>query len=66
MLRVLMRLSFNDEESFKETAESLRFFNPPSDQDTFQQIGMPLQDFERNEDSISPNDPKYVSTRGKQ
>ena len=51
-----MKLSFDDEESFKEAVESLRFNNPPSDPDT-RQIGvesnssMPLQDQdqERNE-----------------
>ena len=32
-----MRLSFNDNESFKEAAGSLRFNNPPSDPNTLQQ-----------------------------
>ena len=53
-----MKLSFEDEESLKETVESLRFNNPPSDPDSTQQLGvesnnsMPLQeqDQERNED----------------
>ena len=31
LVRVSMRLSFDDEESFKEAAGSLRFHNPPSD-----------------------------------
>ena len=31
LVRVSMRLSFDDEESFKEAAGSLRFNNPPSD-----------------------------------
>ena len=52
-----MKLSFDDEESFKEAVGSLRFNNPPSDPDT-RRIGvesnssMPLQDQdqERNED----------------
>ena len=51
-----MNLSFNDEESFKEAAGSLRFNNPSSvsDTSTVQQIGshsswLP-QDSERNED----------------
>ena len=45
-----MRLSFNDEESFKEAVESLRFNS--SDPNTLQHMGssMPLNDFERNED----------------
>ena len=34
LVRVLMRLSFDDPESFKEAAESLRFNNPPSDPNT--------------------------------
>ena len=56
-----MRLSFNDEGSFKEAVESLRFNN--SDPKTSQQIGssnsMPLEDSERNEDrdDIAPGDP---------
>ena len=33
LVRVSMRLSFDDPESFKEAAESLRFNNPPSDPD---------------------------------
>ena len=54
-----MRLSFDDEESFKEVVGSLRFDNPPSDPDsvpvalTLQEVGsssMPPQDSERNED----------------
>ena len=34
LVRVLMRLSFDDPESFKEAAGSLRFNNPPSDSNT--------------------------------
>ena len=47
-----MKLSFDDEESFKEAAGSLRFNNPPSDSDSLQQVGsssgMPPE--EKNED----------------
>ena len=56
-----MSLSFNDEESFKEAVESLRFNS--SDPNTRQQMGssnsMPLEDSERNEDrdNIAPSDP---------
>ena len=56
-----MRLSFDDEESFKEAVESLRFNN--SDPNTRQQMGsnnsMPLEDTGRNEDrdDIAPSDP---------
>ena len=64
-----MRLSFDDEESFKEAvaAGSLRFNNPPSDSDTLalQQMGssssMPLEDMIRNED-ICFNDPPSDSS----
>ena len=55
-----MRLSFNDEDSFKEAIESLRFNN--SDPNTRQEIGrsnsMPLEDSEKNEDrdNIAPSD----------
>ena len=58
-----MRLSFNDEESFKEAVESLCFNNPASDSDACQQMesrnSMPLQDSEKNEDrdNITPSDP---------
>ena len=61
-----MRLSFEDEDSFKEAAESLRFNNPPStsDPNPHQQMGsggnMPLQDPERNEDNITPSDPNIL------
>ena len=56
-----MRLSFDDEGSFQEAIESLRFNN--SDPNTRQQMGssnsMPLEDSERNEDrdNIAPSDP---------
>ena len=55
-----MRLSFDDEKSFKETVESLRFDNHS------EQLGlgnrgsssiMPLEDSERNKDNTSPSDP---------
>ena len=57
-----MKLSFDDEESFKEAVESLRFENPSSDPNARrQQLGssnsMPLEDSERNEDNIIPSDP---------
>ena len=54
-----MRLSFDDEESFKKAAESLRFNNPPDDRN-IQLMGssgsIPPQDSERNED-IGFNNP---------
>ena len=53
-----MRISFDDEQSFKEAVESLRFNT--SDPNTRQQMGssnsVPLQDSERNEDNIIPSD----------
>ena len=58
-----MRLSFEDEESFKEAVESLRFNSPLSDPNinAQQQMGsrnsMPLEDSERNYDNITPSDP---------
>ena len=55
-------MSFDDEESFKEAVESLRFNS--SDPNTRQQLGsssnsMQLEDSERNEDpgNITPSDP---------
>ena len=58
-----MKLSFDDEGSFQEAVESLRFNN--SDPNTHQQMGssnsMPLDDTERNDaadrDDIAPSDP---------
>ena len=61
-----MRLSFDDEESFKEAAGSLRFNNPPSDPDTLalQRVGsssgLPIQ--ERNEDICFINPPSDPNT----
>ena len=55
-----MRLSFDDEESFKEAIESLRFNSDPNSR---QQMGsnnsMPVEDSERNDDrdNIAPSDP---------
>ena len=54
-----MRLSFEDEDSFREAAESLRFNNPSSDTESLaqQRVGssssLPLQ--ERNEDICFSN-----------
>ena len=63
-----MRLSFNDEDSFKEAIESLRFNN--SDPNTRQHMGssnsMPLEDTGgRNEDrdDIAPSDPIPLALR---
>jgi hypothetical protein len=64
-----MRLSFDDEESFKDVIGSLRFDNPPSDPNSvilaLQEVGgsgVPPQ--ERNEDicfnNDSPSDPKSL------
>ena len=57
-----MRMSFDDEESFKEAVGSLHFNNPSSDTNAEQQMGsssMTLDDTERNdsENNIIPNDP---------
>ena len=56
-----MRLSFDDEESFKEAVESLCFNDSPSDPNARLQMGstgsMPIEDSERNEDSTTPSDP---------
>ena len=60
-----MKLSFDDQESFKEAVESLRFDNPPSDPNTHQEMGsMPLQDSERNEDNITQSDPNILRLVG--
>ena len=60
-----MRLSFDDEESFKEAAGSLRFNNPPSDSSSLQQMEskgiMPPQEISDDIcfDSL-PNDPNII------
>ena len=65
-MRVQIKISFDDEESFKEAVESLRFNS--SDPNTRQQMGssnsVPLQDSERNEDNIIPSDPITVRRVG--
>ena len=57
-----MRLSSDDEESFKEAVESLKFNNPLSDQDSGQGVGSissMMLPKERNFDS-PPNDPNII------
>ena len=54
LVRVSMRLSFDDTESFKEVAGSLRFNNPPSDSNTSSmppQLGPQLEGPEISEDT---------------
>ena len=49
LVRISMKLSFDDEESFKEVVGSLCFNEPPSDPNTLQRMGSMLtQDSERN------------------
>ena len=59
-----MRLSFNDEESFREAVGSLDFNNPPSDPNSLQEVAssstMPAQ--EMNEDICFDN-PSPSSSR---
>ena len=61
-----MKMSFDDEESFKEAIESLRFnsSDPPNKR---QQLGssssIPLEDFERNEDNITQNASDPITLR---
>jgi hypothetical protein len=68
-----MRLSFDDEDSFKEVVGSLRFHNPPSDPNSMilahQEVGggsMPAQ--ERNDEDIcfnnSPSDLNSLALGG--
>ena len=66
-----MRLSFDDEESFKGAIESLRFNNSPGDPNSQPKIGrsnsMPLEDSERNEDLdniTTPSDPITLRRMG--
>jgi hypothetical protein len=67
-----MKLSFDDEESFKDVVGSLRFDNPPSDPNS---VALALQELdssdvppqERNEDicfNDSPSDPNSLGGVG--
>ena len=57
LVRVTMRLSYDDEETLKESVGNLHFNNPPSDSDSLQGVGssssMPPE--ERNEPEDDPN-----------
>jgi hypothetical protein len=62
-----VRLSFDDEESFKEVVGSLRFDNPPSDPNSvilaLQEVGggsMPAQEW--NEDICFNNSPSDLNS----
>ena len=61
-----MRMSFDDEESFKEVVESLHFnSNPNSHQQMGSSNSMPLEDSKRNhEDYIIPSDPIKIRRVG--
>ena len=52
LVRVSMRLSFDDEEPFEESVGSLNFNNPTSDSDTLQGVGSisSMLPEEKNED----------------
>ena len=50
-MRVAMKLSFDDEESFKEAATSLRFNNPPSLTNSLGRVGSTPPE-ERSEEDI--------------
>ena len=62
-----MKLSFDDEESFKEAIGSLCFNDPLSDPNPLQPMGSMLpQDSERNEDicfNDPPGDPNIILRR---
>ena len=62
-----MKLSFDNKESFKDAVGSLRFYNPPSDPNSLQQMGSIPQDSERNEDirfNNLPGDPNKLRQVG--
>ena len=63
-----MKLSFDDEESFKEAVGSLCFNNPPSNLDTLQRMESMLpQNSERDEDiclNNPPSDPNVLRPVG--
>ena len=54
-----MKLSFEDKDSFKETTESLRFNDPPSDPNTLLRVGSSssMISEERSEDIYFDNHP---------
>ena len=51
-----MGLSYDDEESLKESVESLNFNNPPSDSDSYQGVGstssMPVEEGNKDDPNI--------------
>ena len=67
-----MGLSFDDEESFKESVGSLHFYNPPSDPKTpaLESSGsIPLQEMNEDHDisfnsspSVDPDSPRRVGS----
>jgi hypothetical protein len=60
-----MRLSFDDPESFKEAAESLRFNNPPSDSNSLEPMessSMPRQERSDSEDICLDDPPSDPNT----
>jgi hypothetical protein len=67
-----MKLSFDDEESFKEVIGSLRFDNPPSDPNSVEMVlqevgGSSMMPQERNGDicfNNSPSDPNSLRLVG--
>ena len=67
-----MKLSFDDEESLKETVGSLCFNNPSSDPNTLQRMGSTMlhRSSEMNEDTStisfnnSPSDPNIIRRVG--
>ena len=52
-----MRLSIDNEESFKEAVESLKFNNPPSDPDSFEGMGSSSNSMSPQEDICFDNPP---------
>jgi hypothetical protein len=56
-VRVSLKLSFDNPESFKEATESLRFNNPPSDPNSLEPMESSIPRQERSEDSICLDDP---------
>jgi hypothetical protein len=57
-----MKLSFEDKESFREAAGSLRFNNPPSEPNSHEPMGSSMPRQERSEDICFDDPPSDRNT----
>jgi hypothetical protein len=61
-VRVSMKLSFDDQESFREATGSLRFNNPPSEPNSLEPMGISTPRQEMSEDICFDDPPSDPNT----